>query len=297
MLPRKLDLAAVSKYAPQLAGDEAYRRFCRPDLSHHRSPQQRVLETRARVHLKKATWFQVPSRVGPLQAYEFGAEGAPNGRSVLLMHGWTSEAAFMAAFVEPLRQKGFRVVAFDLPAHGFSKQRQASLIDCTHAFHAVSQFAGPFHDVVTHSLGGLIALMVADGAPPISGPIVSERYVLIATPNRLRQFSRDFGRHQGLTPAAYECFRKHLRRVGRRPLDSVVTARYLAETGRPALVIHSKDDQRVAFSNAEAIVAGNRQARLEAFDGFGHAGVIFAPPVLRAVRRYLEQDLELVSNF
>lgn len=235
MLPRKIDIGRVAKAAPQGAGDEAFRRFCRPDLSHHRSPQQNVLQARARVHLRKARWFTVPSPAGGIQAYEYAPDRGGNGRSVLLAHGWTSEASFMAAFIEPLRQKGFRVVAFDLPAHGHSQRRWASLIDCAHAFHAVAEATGPFDSVVAHSLGGLIALMVADGAPPIAGRVLAGRYVLIATPNRLEAFTRDFARHEGLPDQARRSFERHLERVGHRSLESVSAASYLQASGRPEI--------------------------------------------------------------
>jgi pimeloyl-ACP methyl ester carboxylesterase len=287
VLPSKIDIAALSRYAPQRAGDEVYRRFCLPRLSHHMSPKQDVLEARARVHLKKARWFSVPTRVGRVQAYEFAPAGEPNGRSVLLVHGWTSEASFMAAFVEPLRQKGFRVVAFDFPAHGYSMQRRASLIDCAQALHAVGTAAGPFDDVIAHSLGGIVSLMVADGAPPLAGPIAFDRFVLIATPNRLEEFTADFGAHEGLTPAAQRAFERHLERIGHRKLESVSSARYLAASGRPALVVHARNDWEVPFSNAEEIAAACPDAEFHPVDGFGHAGVIFAPPVVRVVRSFL----------
>jgi pimeloyl-ACP methyl ester carboxylesterase len=255
MLPRKFDYPALATLAPQIAGDEAYRRFCRPELSHHASPDQAVLQDRARVHLRKARWFAVPSVVGDIQAYEWDAAGEPNGRSVLLVHGWTSEAAFMAAFVEPLRQKGFRVISFDMPAHGHSHQSCANMIDCVQAMRAVVLDAGPVDDVVAHSLGGLVALMAAEGAAPLAGPVDLGRYVLIATPNELTEFTRVFGRHEGLTAAGQRAFERHLVRVGHRALETVSAARLLAQAGKPALVIHARDDVDVPFSNAEEIAA------------------------------------------
>jgi len=285
--PSNIDISALSRYAPQRAGDEAFRRFCLPWLSHHMSPEQDVLQRRARVHLRKARWFEVPTPIGDIQGYEFAPVGGPNGRSVLLVHGWTSEASFMAAFVEPLRQKGFRVVAFDFPAHGYSRQRQASLIDCAHALGAVARADGPFDDVIAHSLGGIVSLMVADGAPPLAGPVRFDRFVLIATPNKLEEFTAAFGRHEGLTAPAQRAFERHLERIGHRTLASVSSARYLTASGRPALVVHARDDRQVPFSNAEEIAAACPSVTFHPVDGFGHSDVLFAPPIVRAVRSYL----------
>jgi len=287
VLPKTINIERAGRCCPQLAGDEAYRRFCRPDLSQHLSPQQVVLQDRARVHLAKARWFTVPSVVGDIQAYEYAPAGQSNGRDVLLVHGWTSEAAFMSAFVEPLRQKGFRVVAFDFPAHGFSSGRQANLIDCAQALYAVAKAAGPFDFVISHSLGGVVVLMVADGAAPIPEAVPFNRFVLIATPNKLSDFTRDFARHLNLSRAGRKAFERHLERIGHRTLESVTSARYLRSVGQPALVVHARDDAQVPFSDAEAIVAACPEAQFLPVDQFGHAGVIFAPPVVRAVREYL----------
>ncbi len=61
-----------------------------------------------------------------LQAYVFEPDGREAiAASVLIAHGWTSEASFMAVFAEQLRRAGFRVVAFDQPAHGRSAQERA----------------------------------------------------------------------------------------------------------------------------------------------------------------------------
>jgi len=287
VLLRKFDIAKAGRISPQLAGDEAYRRFCRPELSHYASPNQAKLQDRARVHLKRAKWFKVPCCAGAVQAYEFLPSEATNGQSVLLVHGWTSEAAFMAAFVEPLLRKGFRIVAFDLPAHGFSAGRHASLIDSAQALHAVAAVAGPFDHIVCHSLGGVVALMVADGAAPLPGPIEFGRYVLIATPNKLTDFTANFARQLRLPRQAQRAFEHHLERIGHRDIETVATENYLPRTGRPTLIVHARDDEEVPFSDAEAIIAAYPRAEFLPFAQFGHAGVLYAPPVVRAVRAYL----------
>ena len=43
------------------------------------------------------------------------------GKGVLLAHGWASRASHMALIARGLARRGFRAVAFDLPAHGRSR--------------------------------------------------------------------------------------------------------------------------------------------------------------------------------
>lgn len=272
---------------PGLAGDLAYRRFCLPRYSTRRSPDHAVLADRARFHLRKATWVRVPTTEGEVQAYVFEPDGAAARGGVLIAHGWTSEASFMAVFAEQLRRAGFRVVAFDQPGHGLSAQRRASLVDCARALLQVAEALGPFRYAVTHSMGGLATLLAGEGGAPMGRSYPFERYVLVSSPNRFSTVTREFADELCLGRAATRSFEQHVERVAHRPIETFAASLLLAATGRPALVVHSRDDWEVAFENAEEIVAACPRATLLAVDGLGHRNILFAPPVIRAALSYL----------
>lgn len=247
-----------------------------------------ALAERARFHLRHATWVRVPTTEGPVQAYVFEPDpaGEPRG-SVLIAHGWTSEASFMAVIAEQLRRAGFRVVAFDQPGHGRSQRQTASLIDCARALGQVAEALGPIRFVVAHSMGGLAALLAGEGRPPLAQPYPFERYVLIASPNRFQTITDEFADELELSPRARRVYERHLERISHRPMSAFTAAHLLAATGRPALVVHARDDGEVLFRNAEAIVASCPQATLHAVDAAGHRNILFAPRVIRAVVSYL----------
>src|SRR5436309_135209 len=58
---------------------------------------------------------------------EVALQSAGTGPAVLLLHGWEGQAADLAAFAQPLRDAGLRVLAMDLPAHGASAGQQAGI--------------------------------------------------------------------------------------------------------------------------------------------------------------------------
>jgi len=264
----------------------AFRIFCTPELSQYRTPDHHLLTERARFHLRHAKWERVATPVGVVQAYVFEPDGADNGTergTVLLVHGWTSEAAFMTAFIEPLRRSGLRVVAFDFPAHGFSPGRRTNLADCARAMRAVCDHYGPIYAAVAHSFGGFVSLLVAEGGPPLQRVTPIERFVLLACPNRLAGVTRDFGGQLGLGARAQRVYEHHLERVGHRPVATFSAAALLSKVGAPALIVHGRDDREVPFRNAEEIVAACPNARLMSFEGMGHRTILYAPPVFRAV--------------
>lgn len=274
---------------PALAGDLAYRRFCMPKLSSRRSPDHVMLADRARFHLRNARWVRVPTTEGEMQAYVFEPEGNGRGDGVLIAHGWTGEASFMAVFAEQLRRAGFRVVAFDQPAHGKSAQERASLIGCSRALIQVAEALGPLRFAVAHSMGGLAILHAGEGGPPMPRAYPFERYVLVSSPNRFETVTQEFADELGLGPAAKRAYERHLERIAHRPVATFTAANLLAAIGRPALLLHARDDTEVVFRNAEEIAAACPQAELRAFDGLGHRNILFAPPVIRAALSYLTE--------
>jgi pimeloyl-ACP methyl ester carboxylesterase len=284
----KSKMPRLDGFPPAVAGDLAFRRFCMPHLSTRRSADHTVLAERARFHLRNARWVSVPTSEGMVQAYVFetDADVAPRG-GVLIAHGWTSEASFMAVFAEQLRRAGFRVVAFDQPGHGKSAQRRASLVDCARALIQVVDALGPVRFAVAHSMGGLAALMAGEGKPPMPAPCPFERYVLVSSPNRFSTITQEFADELGLDASGLGAFERHLARIAHRPVSSFSAANLLAATGRPALVLHSRDDLEVPFSNAEEIAAACPSAELRPVDGLGHRNILFAPPVIRAAISYL----------
>lgn len=287
VMERQFNWSWALQRAPAAAGDEAYRRFCLPLLSPHRSPDYQQLVARARHHLQAAHWIEAPSPVGSIQAYGFEPPpDTPQQSSILLVHGWTSEAAFMSAFIQPLRSHGHRLILLDLPAHGRSAGTRATIIDCARAILAVADQLGPFDVVIAHSIGGLASLLAAEGAPPLSHGANFARYVLLASPNRFTDVTKSYGAHLGLNPAAQRVFERRLARVGHRRLDSLQARGILEKLTASALVVHSKDDAQVAFSNAEEICAGLPRAQLASYAQLGHAKILFAPPAIRQVREF-----------
>jgi pimeloyl-ACP methyl ester carboxylesterase len=274
--------------APARAGDLAYQRFCAPKLSERRSDDHDVLVERARFHLRNAEWIRVATSEGPTHAYVFepDAGGAAKG-SVLVAHGWTSEASFMAVFAEQLRRAGFRVVLFDQPGHGKSTREHASLIDCSRALLQVAEALGPIRFVVAHSMGCLASLLAGEGGAPLASSYPFERYVLVSGPNQFARVTKEYGETLGLEPAAQRHYERLLERIAHRRIVDFTGANLLAATGRPALVIHARDDHEVPFRNAEEIAAACPKAELMAFDGLGHRNILYAPPVIRAAVAYL----------
>ena len=146
-LPRistNVRFAASHLLFPELAGAWAERMFLTPprgrdaaasalDLIDARSS---FLEHKGR-HIAMFTW---------------GAR-SKDAPAVLLAHGWGGNAAQMRAFAFPLLQAGYRVIAYDQPAHGVSEGRLTGLPDFADVFGAVARHHGGIDAVIAPFAG------------------------------------------------------------------------------------------------------------------------------------------------
>lgn len=279
----------LSGLPPYEAGDAAFRLFCDPAKSERRSADHRKLCERSRYHLRNARWYRLATPAGALQTYTFMPDDEQPRGSVLFAHGWTGEASFMTALVEPLRRIGLRVCLFDFPAHGLSEGRRVNLADCARAMLWTCEALGPFDAVVAHSFGGIVSLWVGEGGPPLPRRHVAKRYVLISCPDRFSDVTRDFARLNGMSDAGRRAYEHRLERIGHRSVASFSASKLLRTVDRPVTLIHCRDDTEVLFSDAEAIAASSRSCKLLPVTGLGHRNILFAPPVMRAVMNELKR--------
>ena len=279
----------ASAIAPERTGRRAFDLFATPpaprdlDGFGERVARARaLLETGRREDLPFAgeaiaTWtFEPPDRAGD----------APPAPTVVLVHGWTSRAAFMAAFVGPLVASGHRVVAVDLPAHGESGGRHLHLGIAVDALLAVHARTGPWRGIVAHSFGGAVATALADGTVGGRPPVALERLALLAAPESVPAIFAGFGRTVGLGARAQAAMDARVDEIAGRPLGDFRGAAMLGRLRLPTLVVHAPDDREVDFDEALALAAAGDFVRLERVEGAGHRRILYDPRAVDAVAAF-----------
>lgn len=261
---------AVGTVAPGVAARWAETIFCTPPRREPRSTEEEFIATGER--------FAVRWQQEELAAWEWG-----RGPTVVLVHGWGSRAGRLTDLARGLVAGGFRVVAYDAPAHGLSSGRYASLPEFARALQAVTQAAGPVFGVVGHSLGGAAAtLAIRDG-------LEAGRVVLLAPPADVVVFSHAFASHVGLPARAHATMRRNLETRLRMRWDDVHIPTLAPRLRVPALVVHDREDPDVPYAHAQEIVRAWPDARLLTTTGLGHRAILRDPEVVRATVEFLQQ--------
>jgi pimeloyl-ACP methyl ester carboxylesterase len=274
-LPRistNVRFAASALLAPDLAGAWAERLFLTPPR-----PRDAALTALDLVDAKSGL---LEHKGRAIATWTWGARSR-EAPAVLLAHGWGGNAAQMRGFVFPLLSAGYRVVAFDQPAHGVSEGRLSGLPDFADVLARVAWQAGDVRGVVAHSLGGAAAALAIARGLPVG------RAVVIGTSLDVGAYARRFARWHGMPERVREAMQAAIEeRFGVRwaQLDVAKLAPRLAA---PALVIHDRDDRAVPCTEAARLAHLWPQARLLLTRGLGHRRILEDESVARAAADFI----------
>jgi len=222
---------------------------------------------------------RIPFAGGALALTKWG-----NGQAVLLMHGWGGSRAQMTGFVDPLLAAGYRVVAFDQPAHGESDGIMTNLLEIAPAMDIMTQREGRFYAVIGHSFGTLITsyAIVHLGFPPPA------KLAYFGSFNRLMDSLPRFQVLARLPESVVEGMRGMMyERFGQARLESITHEHLVPRIDIPALLFHDSGDEVTPIEDSRAIAKAWPRARLAETEGLGHRGALQSGQVIGQVVEFL----------
>jgi pimeloyl-ACP methyl ester carboxylesterase len=225
--------------------------------------------------------YRIPFEDGELAVTTWGESGP----TVLLMHGWGGARAQMTGFVEPLLAAGYRVVAYDQPAHGESDGRMTNILEISPTMDLVMQREGKFDAIIAHSFGTIITsyALVKRNFPPPS------KLVYLGAFNRLLDSLPRFQVLanlpdeviQGLSDMITENFGKDV-------LDEIVNENLVKKIHIPALMFHDRADNVTPVEDSRAIANVWNEAQYIETNGLGHRGALQSVDVHEQVVTFLK---------
>ncbi|MGH8688768.1 MAG: alpha/beta fold hydrolase [Burkholderiales bacterium] len=263
-------MRASAVLAPDFASMWAERLFLTPPAP--RYPAAEVFD------LIDARQSYVHHRGRHIATWRWGPLDAP---AVLLVHGWGGRATQMRRFVQPLAAAGYRVIAYDQPAHGLSEGRLTGLPDFADVIAEVAWHHGDVQALVTHSLGGPAAAIAHARGLPL------ERVVLVSPPSDLVGYSRRFARWLAIPERARRAMQSAIEeRFGVRWADLEI-ARIAPRLRAAALVIHDRGDTAVSWRQGLAVAQHWPGARLLSTEGLGHGRILDNADVAQAAADFI----------
>ena len=254
---------------------KAYQAFFSPARYEAKSSDREILEW--------GNTYRLPFDGGQLAVTTWGTAGP----AVLLMHGWGGARAQMTGFVDSLLFAGYRVVAYDQPAHGESGGRMTNLLEIAPTMDLVAKREGPFHSILAHSFGTLItsyALVNRNFPPP-------ERLVYFGAFNKLLESLPRFQVVAGLPDEIMNGFREMMYGNFRREvLQSINNETLAPQIHIPALMFHDAADNVTPVEDSRAIARVWKYAQYIETEGLGHRGALQSESIQERVVQFLKDE-------
>jgi pimeloyl-ACP methyl ester carboxylesterase len=246
------------------------------------SPARYEVKSSDREVLEWGNNYRLPYDGGELAVTTWGN----NGPAVLLMHGWGGARAQMTGFVDPLLFAGYRVVAYDQPAHGDSTGNMTNLLEIAPTMESIARQEGKFEAIIAHSFGTLItsyALVNRNFPPPA-------RLVYFGAFNQLLESLPRFQVIAGLSDEIMDGLRAMIyENFGKEVLDAIVNEKLTPQIHIPALMFHDAADNVTPIEDSRAIARVWKYARLIETEGLGHRGALQSKSIHEQVVKFLKE--------
>lgn len=202
----------------------------------------------------------------PLCIHRWGEQGP----LAVLVHGWEGASGDFVALAESLHQRGWQVLAPDLPAHGRSAGLRTDVHEMAAGLSALLDQYGPAEVVIAHSLGAAVAahcLRLHPGRIP--------RLALVAPGGDLEQ---ELAQISGMLGLPARCRRAlHRRAVAHYGCElrhcSTLAALQATQPVPEVLLLHDRHDRVVPFAQSLHLQK-TLNCDLVASTGLGHRRIL-----------------------
>ncbi len=250
------------------------------------TPRKGKLTDDNRQTLSSATWETLMLRDMKIQTYHWAGDKP----TILLAHGWESNAARWQQLIKKLRKQGFHVVALDAPAHGESGSPYFNAFLYSEMIDVVVEHYKPAA-IVGHSVGGFsTAYYAAHNLTPSV-----KRLVLMASPSELNNIFDMFLDFFKVNKRVRRGFYQNLEDRFGKPIEYFSIKDRAKSLTVKGLVIHDKDDDICRFTDGEHIHANWKGSEFIATEGYGHR--LLDDKIQRAVVDYLKKELLEIGTF
>ncbi len=219
----------------------------------------------------------VPSINREIVVYEYG-EG---DKTVLLVHGWSGQGTQLSKIAAALKEKGFKIISFDAPAHGKAPGKISMMPFFIKSIHYLDQVYGPFEAVIGHSLGGMSSLnAIKDG-------LSTKKLVIIGTANNVTKITRDFASNMKMNNEVASRMKKYLDSKFGQDMDDYSGAIAAKKVDVSTLIIHDEQDVDVKVEDAYEIDNELKDSELLITTGLGHRRILGNKKVINKISTFI----------
>ena len=205
-------------------------------------------------------------------------------RRVLIVHGFNSSVAKFDRYIKPLMKRGYEVLAFDGPAHGFSTGKTLNAVVFKDMITYINKEYGPVRSFMGHSFGGLAICLALEEIEHNEDSHV----VLIAPATESKTAIDIFFSFMKLNEGVRKEFDDYIFKLKNKPTDWYSVSRAVKNIKAKILWCHDEEDIMTPWADAKRVM-DEQHYNIEFIvtKGFGHRRIYRENKVSKAIIEFL----------
>jgi pimeloyl-ACP methyl ester carboxylesterase len=272
LLPKIIgtQINTISIWSKRAAARKAFLVFCTPRGGRIKEDQKEFLESAKDQRIKVNDAVTV-------QTYRW--EGS--GPTVLLIHGWESNAHRWFKLVEELQRKNYTVIAFDAPGHGNSTGKLLNVPLYTESVELVSNLYKPeVH--IGHSIGGLTNVYHYYKHTPEH----IKKLVILGAASDLAVIMKDYQRLLGMKNRVMTALDQLIQQRFGFSIDEFSGYAFAKAIDVPGLIIHDQYDKITPVAASRGIHKNWKNSTYIETTGLGHS--LYQDEVRNHILKFIE---------
>jgi len=190
-----------------------------------------------------------------------------NNETILLSHGWESNASRWKKLIELLKEENYNIIALDAPAHGNSQSKKFNAILYSEFINIVSKKFNP-EIMIGHSVGGMASVFYQNKYHSKD----LKKMVLLGAPSEFKTILKSYTDLLNYNEKVVRALDKLIEDTFGGPPSEFSTAKFAQSlNGITGLIIHDKKDKIIPFKDAELIHRNFKNSELISTSGYGHS--------------------------
>jgi esterase/lipase len=238
----KTKLKTIALVSPRKAAEAAFDLFCTPYFGKPAKKAPPVF------HKAENLSFEMDGLT--LRGFRWQPEH-PNGKKILIVHGFSSYSYKFEKYILPLKKEGFEVILFDAPGHGTSDGKLINAFVYKNALLQIDKLYGPVYGIMGHSLGGLAATLAFE---ELSGQ-EKRKLVLIAPATETERAISNFFTLVPVDDKTKQAFIELVTELAGSPVSYYSVSRVVKALKAPVLWVHDRHDNICTFEDVKPLLA------------------------------------------
>jgi pimeloyl-ACP methyl ester carboxylesterase len=201
---------------------------------------------------------------GNLKIMTYNWEG--NKETVLLSHGWESNAARWKTLIEPLQKLNYNIIAIDAPAHGDSEGKQFNALQYSECINIVVKKFNP-SIFVGYSVGAMATVLYYHNYKFAN----IKKLILLGMPSEMKNIFKRYVNMMGYNKRIEKQINEMVfERFGNYP-KYFSLAKFLKKATFSGLIIHDEKDPVIPYNEAISIKESFKNSQLKTTQHLGHS--------------------------